>query len=418
MVVSADITEKRELEARTLRAQRLESIGTLAGGIAHDLNNVLTPVLVSVQLLKEKMTTEEDKQLLGALKSNVMRGAQLVKQILTFGRGVKGDRAIVKPAILLQEIKQFILETFPKSMILNVHVQGNLWSILGDATQLHQVLLNLCVNARDAMPEGGRLSIEMENVMLDETYVQKNVGAKAGPHVLIKVADTGTGIPKAIQNRIFEPFFTTKPPGKGTGLGLSTCFSIVKSHGGFMNCYSEPGNGTAFSVYIPASINANAVEKQPAEPVVQPRGRGELVLVVDDEEIIRDFTQISLETQGYRTLAAGNGAEAITLYKAHRDEIAIVFMDMSMPVMDGPSAVEALKVINSRVLIIGTSGLASVDGERTASQLAHFVPKPYTADVLFQTIHKVLHAPTTGNIPVFSQTPEPETTGLTCLTAA
>jgi CheY-like chemotaxis protein len=347
-----------------------------------------------------------------------MRGAQLVKQILTFGRGVKGDRAIVKPAILLQEIKQFILETFPKSMILNVHVQGNLWSILGDATQLHQVLLNLCVNARDAMPEGGRLSIEMENVMLDETYVQKNVGAKAGPHVLIKVADTGTGIPKAIQNRIFEPFFTTKPPGKGTGLGLSTCFSIVKSHGGFMNCYSEPGNGTAFSVYIPASINANAVEKQPAEPVVQPRGRGELVLVVDDEEIIRDFTQISLETQGYRTLAAGNGAEAITLYKAHRDEIAIVFMDMSMPVMDGPSAVEALKVINSRVLIIGTSGLASVDGERTASQLAHFVPKPYTADVLFQTIHKVLHAPTTGNIPVFSQTPEPETTGLTCLTAA
>lgn len=399
MVVSADVTEKRELEARTLRAQRLESIGTLAGGIAHDLNNVLTPVLVSVQLLREKMVTDDEKELLDALKSNVLRGARLVKQILTFGRGVKGDRAVVKPAVLLQEIKQFILETFPKSMVLNVGISDNLWPVLGDATQLHQVLLNLCVNARDAMPDGGKLSINMENVMLDEKYAERNLGAVAGPYVLIKVADTGMGIPKAIQNRIFEPFFTTKPLGKGTGLGLSTCFSIVKSHGGFINCYSEPGNGTAFNVYLPANLAKSDVEKQPAPILSLPRGSGELVLVVDDEEIIRDFTQITLESQGYRTLVAGNGEEAIACYKQHRQEVAVVLMDMSMPIMDGPAAVRELKVINPDILIIGTSGLAAVDGERTARHLAHFVSKPYTADLLFQVLDKVLHGVSGGEIP-------------------
>ena len=418
MVVSADVTERRELEARTLRTQRLESIGTLAGGIAHDLNNVLTPVLISVQMLKEKMTTDDEKELLDALRANVLRGARLVKQILTFGRGVKGDRAVVKPAILLQEIKQFILETFPKSMVLNVHIEDNLWAILGDATQLHQVLLNLCVNARDAMPDGGKLSIHMENVMLNEAYAEKNLGSKAGPYVLIKVADNGTGIPKAIQNRIFEPFFTTKPPGKGTGLGLSTCFSIVRSHGGFINCYSEPGNGTAFNVYLPANLGKTEAEKQPAQAVNLPRGGGELVLVVDDEEIIRDFTQITLESQGYRTLVAGNGEEAIARYKEHRQEIAVILMDMSMPIMDGPSAIEVLKSINSHVPIIGTSGLATVDAERTAKHLAHFVSKPYTADLLFQALHKVLNNSTAINAPAFRAVPDAEMTGLACLAAA
>ena len=417
MIISADVTEKREFEARTLRAQRLESIGTLAGGIAHDLNNVLTPVLVSVQLLREKMTTDDEKELLDALKSNVLRGARLVKQILTFGRGVKGDRAIVKPVKLVQEIKQFILETFPKSLTLQLYVSDNLWPVVGDATQLHQVLLNLCVNARDAMPNGGKLCIYLENIMVDESLAGRNIEAKAGPYVLIKVTDSGVGIPKDIQNKIFEPFFTTKEPGKGTGLGLSTCFSILKSHGGFINCYSEPGNGSAFTVYIPADIHTNKVESQPVQPARVPKGRGELVLLVDDEEIIREFTQITLESHGYRTLVASNGQEAVSLYTAHQEEIAIVFMDMSMPVMDGPAACEALKAINSRVLIIGTSGLATVDREKTGRHLVHFIPKPYTADLLFEALERALHPSAANSVSVLSMNTVSDSNGLVCLAA-
>lgn len=407
MVVSADITEKRELETQTLRTQRLESIGTLAGGIAHDLNNVLTPLLMSVHLLKEKTTTDDEKDMLETLQATVLRGARLVKQILTFGRGVKGDRDVVKLGKLVEEVKQFVLETFPKSMLLEVCVGDDLWAVTGDATQIHQVLLNLCLNARDAMPSGGKLRIEVENVMLNDSYVGRNIEAKAGPYVLIKVTDTGTGIPKAIQSKIFEPFFTTKEPGKGTGLGLSTCFSIVRNHAGFINCYSEVGNGSAFKIYLPATTSPAEVVPQPAQPASLPYGRGELVLVVDDEQVIREFAQITLESYGYRILTAANGAEAVSLYKTHQSEIAIVLMDMSMPLMDGPSAIVALKEINSQVLIIGTSGLGSIGGEKTEKSLVCFVPKPYTADLLLRAIDKVLSSPVAKNFPTLAANPVP-----------
>lgn len=405
MVVSADITEKRELETQTLRAQRLESIGTLAGGIAHDLNNVLTPLLMSVQLLKEKTTTDDDKEILETLQATVLRGARLVKQILTFGRGVKGDRDVVKLPKLVEEIKQFILETFPKSMLLEVHVADNLWTVTGDATQIHQVLLNLCVNARDAMPQGGKLGIHVENMTLAESYMCRNIEAKPGPYVLIKVTDSGMGIPKAIQGKIFEPFFTTKEPGKGTGLGLSTCFSIVKNHDGFIQCYSEPGNGSAFKVYLPANARVAEAASQPAQPASLPYGHGELVLVVDDEQVIREFAQITLESYGYHVLTAANGAEAVSLYKTHQQEIAVVLMDMSMPLMDGPTAIAALKDISRRrVLIIGTSGLGGVN-EKTEKSLACFVAKPYTADLLLQALDRVLHPPVVSDFPLPEKDP-------------
>ncbi len=395
MVISADVSEKRALETQTLRLQRLESIGTLAGGIAHDLNNVLTPLLLSVELLRDKINTEDERELLDALKSNALRGARLVKQILTFGRGVKGDRVIVKPAKLVQEIRQLVLDTFPKSLEFELRVAEDLWPVTGDATQLYQVLLNLCVNARDAMPKGGRLSIQMENVMLDDSYVGRNLEAKPGPYVLIKVTDNGSGIPKSIQNRIFEPFFTTKEHGKGTGLGLSTSFTIVKNHGGFINCYSEPGNGTAFKVYLPAEAGVTAMEQKPAEPASLPQGRGELVMIVDDEQVIREFAQITLECFGYRTVTAADGAEAVSVYKSRQHEIAIVLMDMWMPVMDGPSAIEALKAINDRVLVIGTSGLGGIAGEKVEKCLSHFIPKPYTTDSLLHGLRAVLERPIT-----------------------
>jgi len=406
MIISADITEKRKLEHQALRLQRLESIGTLASGIAHDLNNVLTPLLISVQLLKEKISSQKEQELLATLKGNVLRGARLVKQILTFGRGVKGEHAVLKPAQLAQEIKQLVLDTFPKSLEFKIEMDGDLWPVTGDATQLYQVLLNLCVNARDAMPDGGRLLIRMHNLVLGKAEAGANLEAQPGAFVVMEVADTGVGMTKDVQAQIFEPFFTTKELGKGTGLGLSTCFSIVKNHGGFIQCSSEPGHGSIFKVFLPASPPAVAPEPAGA-PEPLPPGGGEGVLIVDDEPLIRDFAQLALRNSGYRTLATANGAEAVQLYRDRQPEIAVVVMDMWMPVMDGPTAIAALKAINRQVLIVGSSGLECMGGARTEANLAWFLPKPYTAEALLQVLDQVLQARKAGALPAAAPAGQP-----------
>jgi PAS domain S-box-containing protein len=394
LIINTDITEKKNFETQFLRSQRMEGIGALAGGIAHDLNNVLTPLLVAVQVLKEKVTDEDGQKLLQALEINVQRGASLVKQVLAFGRGVTGERIAVNPKHIAREIKQIVHEVFPKSVEFELHSAPDLWTITGDPTQLHQVLLNLCVNARDAMPNGGKLSVHMENVMFDETYAGMNPEAKVGPYVCIKVADTGTGIPREIQDKIFDPFFTTKEPGKGTGLGLSTTLAIVKSHGGFIHCHSTSGKGSRFEAYFPANNNTAAtVENVAAEESQLPRGHNELVLVVDDEEPIRNLAQRALTRYGYRVLLAADGAEAVSLYASRQQEIAAVITDMAMPIMDGPATILALKAINSEVRIVSSTGLAS-DGGMTMAMNAgvrHFIPKPYTAETMLNTLHEVLH---------------------------
>jgi PAS domain S-box-containing protein len=387
-----DITERKKLEAQFLRAQRLESIGTLASGIAHDLNNVLTPLLISVQLLKEKVADEDGRRLLQSLEINVQRGASLVKQVLAFGRGIEGERVMVYPAHVVREIKQIVHETFPKSVEFELHSPADLWTIIGDPTQLHQVLLNLCVNARDAMPNGGKLSIHMENAAFDETYAGMELESKPGPYVAISVADTGTGIPKEIRDKIFDPFFSTKAPGKGTGLGLSTTLAIVKSHGGFIHCYSEPGKGTTFKAYFPANNVPAVVEKLSVEESKLPRGHNELVLVVDDEEPIRILVQKALEHFGYRVLLAADGVEAVSLYRSHQKEIDVVITDIVMPIMDGTTTIAVLKNINPDVRIVTSSGVASEGGMTRARNAGArcFIPKPYTAETMLNTLHEVL----------------------------
>jgi PAS domain S-box-containing protein len=393
LIINTDITEKKNLETQFLRSQRMEGIGALAGGIAHDLNNVLTPLLIAVQVLKEKVTDEDGQKLLQALETNVQRGASLVKQVLAFGRGVTGERIAVNPKHIAREIKQIIREIFPKSVEFELHCAPDLWTIMGDPTQLHQVLLNLCVNARDAMPNGGKLFIHMENVMFDETYAGMNPEAQPGPYVCIKVADTGTGIPKAIQDKIFDPFFTTKEPGKGTGLGLSTTLAIVKSHGGFIHCHSAPGKGSTFEIYLPANATLVAVENAAAEESRLPRGHDELVLVVDDEEPIRNLAQKVLTRFGYRVLLAADGAEAVSLYAPRQNEIDVVITDMAMPIMDGPATIVALKAINSDVKIVSSSGLASNGGMAKAKDagIQYFIPKPYTTETMLNTLHEALY---------------------------
>jgi PAS domain S-box-containing protein len=390
-VILRDITEKRRLEAQFLRAQRMESIGTLAGGIAHDLNNLLAPMLMAMQMLQLKFTDEQSQKMLQLLRANAERGAEMVKQILSFARGVEGERLALQARHLIKEVVKILKETFPKSIEINFFVAPDLWPITGDATQLHQVLMNLCINARDAMPEGGKLHIRAENKTLDETYALMIPGARPGRYVLLTISDTGVGIAPENLGRIFDPFFTTKELGKGTGLGLATVQGIVKGHGGFVNVYSEAGNGTEFRVYLPALEAAQLEQVRIANPEL-PTGKGELILVVDDELAIREVTKATLEAFNYSVLTASDGTEAIALYAQHGDKIKVVLTDMMMPYLDGPATIRALQKLNPNIKIIASSGLADNGKAVEAADLGvrHFLSKPYTADRLLKLLAEML----------------------------
>ena len=392
LAINTDITEKKKLEAQFLRTQRMESVGTLAGGIAHDLNNVFGPILMITGLLEHQVTDAESQKLLHLMEASAQHGADLVRQVLAFARGVEGNRMLLNPVSILNEIQDMIRDTFPKKIESNYDPRRGVWPVTGDPTQLRQVFTNLCVNARDAMPNGGTLMVTVENVVLDDMYADMNPESKPGDYVMVTVADTGSGIPAHIRDKIFEPFFTTKEIGKGTGLGLSTTVGILRSHGGFIRVYSEIGKGSTFEVYLPANGASKGAEAVAVGETVLPRGHGELVLVVDDEERMRAVVQSTLEQFGYRVLLAANGAEAVALYAQNRDQIEVVLTDMAMPVMDGPATIVALISMNPNLKIIGSSGLPS-DGDfarAAGGGCKYFISKPYTAETILDILAKAL----------------------------
>jgi PAS domain S-box-containing protein len=391
LCINTDITEKKKLEGQFFRAQRLESIGTLAGGIAHDLNNILSPILMALQMFKIKFTDEESRRLLSVLQETAERGAGLVKQVLSFARGVEGERVLLQPRHLIKEGVKIVKETLPKSIEIGYSTADDLWPVVGDATHIHQVLMNLIINARDAMPQGGRIRIEASNVWIDENYARMNIEARPGRYVLVAVADTGTGIPAEIIDRIFDPFFTTKEQERGTGLGLSTVLTIVRSHGGFINVYSEEGKSTEFKVYLRADESHAGVEAEEAGPEL-PMGHGELVLVVDDEAAVREITRSTLEAYGYRVMTAGDGTEAVALCAQHKDEIKVMLTDVMMPFMDGPATIRAVQKLNPRIKVIVSSGLKANGKTVEAARLGVkvFLSKPYTGDKLLIAIAEIL----------------------------
>jgi len=391
LVINTDVTDKRKIESQFLRAQRMESIGTLASGIAHDFNNLLSPILMSIQLLQSKIDDEEGRRLLTMLQASAERGASLVKQVLSFARGVEGERITLQPLHLIREIVKILRDTLPKSVEVGFEAAEDLWGVSGDPTQLHQVLMNFCVNARDAMPGGGKLSVKAENVYLDDNYARMNIDATPGSYVVIAILDTGTGIPAHIIDKIFEPFFTTKEQGRGTGLGLSTALGIVKSHGGFINVYSEVGGGTQFKIFIPA-VATDQTRQAEAQASQLPLGHGELILVVDDEEAILEITKGTLEAYGYQVLTARDGTEAVALYAQHKSEVKVVLTDMMMPYMDGAATIRALQKLNSRVKIIASSGLTETKvAEASIGGIGKFLSKPYTAEKLLITLAEILN---------------------------
>lgn len=391
LVINTDVTDQKRLEAQFLRAQRMESIGTLAGGIAHDINNILSPILLSVRMLQMKFEDEASQRLLAVLQNSAERGGVMVKQVLEFARGVEGERIVLQLRHLIKEITKTLSETLPKSIEVECFVPADIWPITGDPTHIHQVLMNLCVNARDAMPQGGTLSVRAENISIDENYARMILDAKPGQFVLITVTDTGTGIPPAIISRVFEPFFTTKEQGKGTGLGLSTVLGIVKSHGGFVNVYSDAGRGTQFRAYFPAAESSLTTQAREERPDV-PLGHGELVLVVDDESAIREITRSTLETFGYTVLTASDGTEAVALYAQNKAAIAVVLTDMMMPYLDGTATIRALQKITPSIKVIASSGLADDGKAAEAANLGvkTFLSKPYTAEELLKALAEVL----------------------------
>ncbi|MFH7026633.1 MAG: PAS domain S-box protein [Heteroscytonema crispum UTEX LB 1556] len=389
LIVDTDITQKKQLEKQFLRTQRMESIGTLASGIAHDLNNVLSPILMSVQLLKTKYRDERSHEILSIVENNAKRGANLVKQVLSFARGIEGDRTVLQLKHLILEMKQIIQQTFPKSIEVSTEIQPDLLPICGDSTQLHQVLMNLCLNARDAMSESGVLKIYAENILIDESFARMHLEAKVGSYIVLTVADTGIGIKSELLDRIFEPFFTTKEFGKGTGLGLSTVIGIIKGHGGFVTVSSYLGKGTTFKVYLPTVKTAAMLPVVDSE---MPAGYEEWILVVDDEASIREITKATLENHNYKAIAASDGIEAVAMYAQNQDKISAAIVDMMMPNMDGATTISTLHKMNPQLPIIAVSGLAT--GEQVSinkgSKNAAFLPKPYTAQELLKTLQIVL----------------------------
>jgi PAS domain S-box-containing protein len=387
-----DITERKSLETHLLRTQRLESVGRLASGIAHDLNNILAPMLMVPPLLREAIPDPELRKMLDLIETNAQRGSNIIKQLLTFGRGLEGERVPVQLRALVTDMSGIIRETFHKNIITRRETPLDTWLVSGDATQLHQVLMNLCVNARDAMPEGGTLTLKLENQEFDESFARMTPGAKPGRYVCLSVTDTGEGIAPEHLDKIYDPFFTTKELGKGTGLGLSMVLGIVQSHGGFIQVHSQPGRGTQFKVYLPASETAEA---QPASQANQPlpQGGGELVLVVDDESSVRQVTRKLLERNGYHVIEAAEGADGITQYVAHRQEVQLVVTDLAMPVMDGPAFIRVLRRLNPQVRVIAVSGYqskSSLPPDLGVPGEAH-LSKPFTGAMLLQAMQRVLH---------------------------
>jgi len=387
LTIGTDITERKHLLDQFLRAQRMESIGALAGGIAHDLNNVLAPILMSIDLLREDVQGAAANELLDSMRTSAERGAGMVRQILSFARGVDGEKSPVDLRQIVRDVERVARDTFPKSITFVNTVPKDLWTVSGNATQFHQVLMNLAVNARDAMPDGGTITVSAENVDLDEQYAAMAVDATPGRYVRLVVSDNGMGMPPEVLSRIYEPFFTTKPVGQGTGLGIPTTLGIVRGHGGFMTVYSDVGKGTVFRVYFPAGAPSSG-ESASAEATPPPRGNGELILLVDDDHSVRHVAEATLQAYGYRVVAASDGSDALERFKQVGNQVALVLTDLTMPVMDGAALMRAISQIDATVPLVAMSGLADVGERHLPSDIsvARVLAKPFTAKTMLRAV--------------------------------
>jgi len=396
LIINTDITERKQLEEQFLRTQRLESLGALVSGIAHDLNNTLTPILIGANILHGETLSQAGESVLGTMESSAKRGAEMVRQVLAFARGSNSDKTIIRIDQLVKEMGKIITDTFPKNIECQIHMDRNYSPVSGAPTQLHQILMNFCVNARDSMPDGGTLTLATQNVRLDAAEAVKIPGAKPGNYLCVSVADTGTGIPAGLKEKLFQPFFTTKAADKGTGLGLSTSLSIAKNHGGFITVESETGRGSEFKLFLPAVIGVLEGEAAPQKPSL-PAGNGQWILIIDDEEAMLALIRTTLENYHYRVITAASGSEAIIRLAEKTADVSLVITDIEMPFMDGFATIKALNKFKSSLRIIVATGSKQENslagcGLKTDA----FIYKPFTTEKLLNTVHEVLADKTVG----------------------
>lgn len=387
--VGQDITQLRQADQRSLRAKRLESLGTLAGGVAHDINNALAPIMLACGLLRKQ--APDAGRLINILESSTRRGASMVQQLLTFAKGVDGERVAIDPRKLTRELEQIVSSTFPKNIRLRFSIDDELPAVIGDATQLHQVLLNLCVNARDAMPQGGAITIALSGVAISEKDAAEHEDCSPGCYLRWSVTDTGSGIPAELLERIFEPFFSTKSPEQGTGLGLSTALGIVRSHGGFMRVATQPSSGTTFSMHLPEAVGvtASADQNDPPRPY---RGQGETILVVEDEPSVREVVRQILLSLGFRVRVAQDGATALSTLSDVSSMIDGVITDLHMPNMDGIELARKIAVVRPGLGVILATGRLD-RSELASAEDAPFVAhleKPFTIERLSEALRTLL----------------------------
>ena len=391
--------EKKKLEAQLRQAQKMEAVGTLAGGVAHDFNNVLQAILGYTQMLLLDRTEDDPVHAkLKRIENSAHRASELTQQLLTFSRKVESE---LRPLDLNSEVRQvqeLLEKTIPKMIDIEMYLQEDLWIVNADPMQMEQVMMNLGVNARDAMPEGGKLVFETENVVLDRQYCAAHLGAKPGKFVLLCISDTGIGMDKDALDHIFEPFYTTKEVGKGTGLGLAMVYGIVKNHDGYIMCYSEPNKGTTFKIYLPVVESQSAKEKVIVEER-ELRGGGERILLVDDEEPLRKMGKEILERFGYRVFTVRDGESAVEAYREREGEIDLVILDLVMPGMGGKRCLEELLCLNDSLKIVIASGY-SVNGSTrdvVDAGAKGFIRKPYELRQMLGTVREALDSlPDTG----------------------
>lgn len=387
VAVQRDLTEQRRLEAQLLQAQRLEGIGLLASGIAHDLNNVLSPILLGAECLPATVTDAPSLELIAMMGNAAQRGANLVKQILSFARGINGEAGSVQPRHIIKEIVSVARETFPKDITISSSVDVEPWLVELGATQIHQVLLNLSVNARDAIQDAGTITLDAQNLVLTEPLRTQRDTLAPGQYVVLTVADSGSGIPSEIAERIFDPFFSTKAPGKGTGLGLSTVAMIVRSAGGSIDIETAPGRGTKFSVYLPAAPESEAPLRD-SLPKLRAAGAGQTVLVVEDEAAILEVARETLRSAGYVVQTANGPEQALTACETAWPDVALV--DLMMPGGGGAPVVRELRARDAGLPVIVMSGLSEEEAKAAAPEASGFLQKPFTLATLFDTVQEAL----------------------------
>ena len=391
LFIDTDITERLKQEAQIQSAQRLETIGLLAGGIAHDLNNVLAPILTAVDLLRDRVLHAEDRTTLDMLEKSAQHGVDLVRQLLSFARGREGERVDMAIEPVIDSIHRLLHRSMPAAVRIVTRTASNLPHVNADATQLRQVLLNLCINARDALPEGGTIEVRAENALVDSKLIQPIRGqARDGFYVRVSVADNGTGIPDEIAAKIFDPFFTTKQVGKGTGLGLSNVAGIIKTHDGFITLDTELGRGTTFHLFLPAVARPKTSPVM-SQPRVEIQGKGERLMVVEDDKAIRAVLDVILHTRGYYVTIASDGEEALRLYRESKEGFDLVLTDLNMPKVSGIELIRELRAMPSCPRIIAMSGLPDYNGDQTLREV-EFLSKPLTAETLLGAVRKVLAA--------------------------